>query len=171
MICEKCSVREATIHLTEIIKDVKSEIHLCETCAREIGFNSKLSNFTISISEMLTFLDNKEVLEPGSSYCANCGFSLAEYRSSGKLGCPDCYKHFRDFLSPILLSIHGEKKHIGKIPANISSRSEYRSRDAGRAIKSKPLQELQSELESAVSEERYEDAALIRNKIKDITGD
>jgi hypothetical protein len=43
---------EATVHLTEIIKNVKSEVHLCEACARGIGLNSKLSNFSLTVPDM-----------------------------------------------------------------------------------------------------------------------
>src|SRR5512136_920682 len=99
MLCERCKNIEATIHLTEIIKDLKSELHLCENCAREIGLNSKLSNFSLSIPEMLSFLDVDEVDEyVNGSICRTCGLSFVDYSRESKLGCPDCYRYLGESL-------------------------------------------------------------------------
>ena len=35
MLCDICSKKKATVHLTEIVDEQMSEMHLCETCARE----------------------------------------------------------------------------------------------------------------------------------------
>jgi len=111
MICEKCSQNDATIHLTEIIKNEKSEVHLCERCAREIGLNSKLSNFSISIPEMLSFLDLDEIdKNQDINQCRTCGFSYINYSTEGNLGCPDCYTYLKDQIMPVIAGFHGEKK-------------------------------------------------------------
>ena len=115
MLCERCQKKEATIHLTEIIKDVKSEVHLCENCAREIGLNSKLSNFSLSVPEMLSFLEINEVDDANDAVtCENCGLTYTEYRKKGKLSCPECYLYMKDSLEPVIMGYHGEKRHIGK---------------------------------------------------------
>ena len=105
MECERCKKNEATIHLTEIIKDIKSEVHLCEACAREVGLNAKLSNFSLSMPEMLSFLDLTEIDSTAEDfYCKVCGYSYLEYNKTGKLGCPDCYISFKESLDNNRLS-------------------------------------------------------------------
>ena len=37
MKCDICKEREATVHLTEVINDRVTKLHLCEECAREKG--------------------------------------------------------------------------------------------------------------------------------------
>lgn len=168
MFCEKCKKRDATVHLTEVIKNVKSEIHLCEYCAKEFGLNSKLSNFTLSVPDMLTFLDIEEVGDvEDTNVCATCGLTYMGYKKSGKLGCSDCYQFLKSALDSIIFSYHGESKHIGKVPLSyISCESPKRallegSSDVMRGPEN--ITELKRRLDTAVREERYEDAAKLRD--------
>ena len=168
MLCEKCHLRQATIHLTEIIKDVKSELHLCESCAKDVGLNSKLSNFTLSIPEMLSFLDVNELdQEKNVIFCKTCGLHYTEFRKKGTMGCPDCYIYFKDHLEPVILSFHGEKRHIGKNPHN-SSTKQKGILFMERKDRTNNIAELQEELSKALSEERYEEAAVIRDRLKEL---
>ncbi len=168
MLCEKCQIYQATIHLTEIIKDVKSELHLCEHCAKEVGLNSKLSNFTLSVPEMLSFLEVNDLeKEKNSVLCHSCGLSYADFRKGNLLGCPDCYVHFRDSLESIILNHHGEKKHIGKNPATLVAPAR-KQEDAKKKPAGRTVLELLSELERAVREERYEEAAVLRDRLREL---
>ena len=166
MLCEKCHKEQASIHLTEIIKDVKSEVHLCENCARNIGLNSKISNFSISVPEMLSFLDVSEVDETNDLVkCKTCGLSFMDYNKDGKLGCPDCYKYLQDSLDTVIISYHGEKKHIGKFPENTVIKTKQIAVKAEKKVNSS-LNDLELELNNAVLDERFEDAAMLRDEIK-----
>jgi protein arginine kinase activator len=168
MFCERCKNIEATIHLTEIIKDVKSEVHLCENCAREIGLNSKLSNFSLSIPEMLSFLDINDVDEYVSgTVCNTCGISFADYRRESKLGCPDCYQYLGDSLKSVIAGYHGSVKHTGKHPNNPAITAPDAYNKAARMYTKKSTEELKSLLNRAVFEERYEEAAILRDKIRE----
>lgn len=168
MFCERCRNVEATIHLTEIIKDVKSEVHLCENCAREIGLNSKLSNFSLSIPEMLSFLDIREVDEyVEGSVCKTCGLSFLDYKREGKLGCSDCYHYLGDSLKSVIAGYHGSEKHAGKHPHNPAGASPEVYNKAARVYAKKSLDELKVMLNRAVFEERYEEAAMLRDKIRE----
>ncbi len=166
MECERCKKHEATIHLTEIIKDVKSELHLCESCAKEVGLNAKLSNFSLSMPEMLSFLDLSDI--DGSAqdvHCRSCNYSFLQYGKTGALGCPDCYDSFRESLEPIIAGYHGERKHIGKSP-RFSADSFRETVLARKTGTESSMDDLKKELETAVSEERYEDAAVLRDRLK-----
>jgi len=175
MKCEKCRQNDATIHLTEIIKNVKSEFHLCEKCARLVGINSKFSNFSLSVPDMLSFLDLDEVGDAvDSTVCANCGLTFLEYKRVGKLGCPRCYNYLKSSLEPVIRSYHGSYGHAGKVPSNYVEANdcpavflEDKSREGERE---KSLVELRSMLQSAIGDERYEDAAVLRDRIRDKIG-
>lgn len=169
MFCERCKKTEATIHLSEVIKDMKSEVHLCEMCARDVGLNTKISNFSLSLPEMLTFLNVDELTDySDGKHCQVCGSGFMEYKKEGKLSCPECYNNLSEFLAPVLAGFHGEKLHIGKSPVysedNGLAEKTYKKEKSGFDNRA----DLQSQLESAVIEERYEDAAVLRDKIKEI---
>ena len=40
MACDQCREREAVIHLTQIVNDQVTTLHLCERCAAEKGVES-----------------------------------------------------------------------------------------------------------------------------------
>ncbi len=170
MFCERCKNIEATIHLTEIIKDVKSELHLCESCAREIGLNSKLSNFSLSIPEMLSFLDIDEVDEfVNGSVCKSCGLSFADYSRESKLGCPDCYRYLGESLKSVIAGYHGASRHMGKHPNNPAGiNSATYEKPVVTANPQLSMEELKNLLSRAVLDERYEEAALLRDKIREL---
>mgnify|MGYP000971956790 CR=1 FL=1 len=90
--------------------------------------------------------------------CPSCGITFKEFRAQGRLGCPHDYIAFEDELLPLLENIHGETEHCGKIPKRAPDSSQQQFR----------LIKLRSELRSAVDEERYEDAARIRDEIKHV---
>ena len=169
MFCERCKKNEAAIHLSEIIKDMKSEVHLCENCAREVGLNTKISNFSLSLPEMLTFLNVDEVTDfKDGNNCSTCGSDFLVYKRDGKLGCPECYNNLAEFLDPVLAGFHAEKRHIGKFPVH-NEDSGFREK----ILKTEKSNidntgELQEQLDAAVNEERYEDAAVLRDKIREI---
>ncbi len=168
MECERCKKNEATIHLTEIIKDVKSEVHLCEACAREVGLNAKLSNFSLSMPEMLSFLDLTEIDNTAEDfYCKVCGYSYLEYNKTGQLGCPDCYISFKESLDSIISGYHGDKKHMGKFP-RYSSDSFKESIAVKTYMRVDSVEGIKKELDLAVFEERYEDAAVLRDRLKEL---
>ena len=170
MLCERCKNIEATIHLTEIIKDVKSEVHLCESCAREIGLNSKLSTFSLSIPEMLSFLDVSEVDEfSAGSVCTSCGLSFMDYSRDNKLGCPDCYEHLHDSLKSVIAGYHGATRHVGKQPSAPGSLTVAAYEHPVRTVTTKKsIDELRTQLNRAVYEERYEEAAQLRDRINEM---
>ncbi len=169
MFCERCKKNEATIHLSEVIKDLKSEVHLCEGCAREVGLNTKISSFSLSLPEMLTFLNVDEVTDyKDGRHCSTCGSDFLEYKRDGKLGCPECYNNLSEFLEPVLAGFHGEKRHIGKFPVYNDTSGITTKVIKQNRVEPDNTSDLQLQLDSAISDERYEEAALLRDKIREI---
>lgn len=165
MTCQSCHKKTARVHLTEIGSKMKKEIHLCEDCARQ--HEASLPH-AVGSSGPPDAMGPPEVelgkipagAEP-AAICSACGISFAEFRSTGRLGCPDDYESFRKDLKPILDRIHGTTRHRGRIPPQ-----------AGKAaIRQRELLKLNDELQRAVKEEKYEEAARIRDKLNELRGD
>jgi len=160
MKCENCGEREATVHYTEIEDGEKKEIHLCDECYREkLAPVQKMVDFTQVLQKLLqgAIRDHTAV---GGAICPSCGMSLAEFRASGRFGCPNDYKVFSDQLKPLLEKIQHDVRHVGKVPVH-----------AGEELREKnELVRLRRELERAVQREEYERAAQVRDEIRKLSG-
>src|SRR5262249_37488788 len=116
MKCDQCE-QEATVHEVTIKAGKKVERHLCERCARKQGIAVQPQ---LPINELI----NKSMIPAGGSgappvergtVCGACGPTSAEFRQSGLLGCPDCYRTFEAQLGPLLERAHeGGTHHVGK---------------------------------------------------------
>lgn len=169
MLCEYCNKKEATIHLTEILEGERSEAHLCEFCAKKIGINSKLSGFSPNITDMLSFIEVDEAFDDTnrpSAVCGVCGTDFSKYANSGKVGCPDCYAYLKENLSGVINGYHGDKIHAGKIPAQWRAPAQKKRSEAESDLESQSVVQMEKYLKQAVLDERYEEAALLRDKIK-----
>jgi len=159
--CEHCNEREATVHYTEIEKNEKKEIHLCEECYRQKFMPvHKIANFTEILQNFLhgTF---PEGASTAGAICPTCGISMAEFRAGGRLGCPNDYHVFGDALKPLLEKIQHDTGHVGKVP-----------RHAGAKLKRKnQLIRFRRDLERAVQREEYEEAAHLRDQIRQLSED
>jgi len=118
---------------------------------------------------MLTFLNVDEAADyKDGKQCSTCGSDFLEYKKDGKLGCPDCYNNLAEFMVPVLSGFHGEKRHIGKSPVHKDDTG-----FTGEVLKNNrtvidTTADLQSQLNSAILEERYEEAAVLRDRIREI---
>ena len=138
MTCDICHKKGATVHLTEIINDKVTKLHLCEHCAREKGEEME-GHF--GLSDLLAGLTDLGIkAEPqiiSKTKCPKCGFTLHDLRKIGRLGCSTCYDAFKDQLAPLLKQIHGSDRHIGKIPVFPESarhRNRRQSRSDSRGV-------------------------------------
>lgn len=154
MLCEKCGKVSATTHIRSVINGMIIEKHLCEHCAASEGYSVKGNSISQMLSSMLGD-SSTNVSKPNITRCSCCGCAFSDISQSGKCGCPECYNTFYKQLLPYFKRIHGSTKHIGKIP-NYTSMSE----------RQESVEELRRLLTQLVSEEKYEDAAVIRDKIK-----
>jgi protein arginine kinase activator len=97
-------------------------------------------------------------LETVSLKCPNCGLAYADFKKIGRLGCGECYTAFRKYLGPLLKRIHGSVVHFGKSPLK-----------ATKVTKKKvDLQDLRNKLQKAIEMETFEEAAKIRDQIKEL---
>jgi protein arginine kinase activator len=161
--CQSCNNRPATVHFTQVVNGEKTELRLCEACARERG-DIGLLDFPgggFNINGLLAGLMNAETLPHGGSLrqesaCATCGANYSRFAEGGRLGCAECYSTFSRQLAPLLKRIHGNAHHAGKIP----------SRGAGEIRRKRELARLRAELRAAVDSEQYERAVELRDQIR-----
>ncbi len=160
MLCEICNKNPATVHLTEIIDDQMNELHLCEQCAHQ---KSLQMDQQFGLSDLLGGLaefekPTKEEKETTVNIkCANCALTYADFKKIGRLGCSECYSTFKRYLGPLLKKVHGSIIHFGKSPFKVAKVSDKRG----------DLQALRYQLQKAIETESFEEAAKIRDKIKE----
>jgi protein arginine kinase activator len=161
MLCDICNKNPATVHLTEIIDDQMKELHLCEQCAHQKSMQMEQQ---FGLSELLGGLAEfgktaKEEKENTVGVkCANCGLSYTDFKKIGRLGCSECYDGFKKYLGPLLKKIHGSIIHFGKSPFKAVKVAEQNG----------DLQALRNQLQKAIETEAFEDAARIRDQLKNL---
>lgn len=159
MLCDICGKNPATVHLTEIIDNQMNELHLCEDCARE---KSSQMEQQFGLSDLLAGLAEFEKpakeMEAVVAKCANCGLTYSDFKKIGRLGCGECYNAFRRYLGPLLKRIHGSNQHIGKTPLKAPKTTKKKS----------DLQDLRTKLAKAIETEAFEEAARLRDQIKEL---
>lgn len=157
--CDNCD-NPATIHLTEILGGKKIEKHLCENCAANEGITIK-SN--VPISQLLEdfILQTSSAEELSDLTCEVCGLSFSDFRHQGILGCPNDYEAFEAALLPLLeRAQEGGTQHVGRVPHNADKDQQKHS----------TVLRLRSRLKDAIAAEEYEQAAILRDRIKEIEG-
>lgn len=155
MLCEKCGKNHATTHIRTVVNGVLTEKNLCGYCAATEGYTVTAQT---SLAGMLASMFGESLGSiPNMKKCSICGATFNDIAESGKAGCAECYKIFDTELLPYLKRVHGSTKHIGKIPNN-----------APLAVvpDSESVENLRMELNRLVVEEKYEEAAVLRDKIK-----
>ena len=156
MLCCVCKEKEATVHLTQIAGEKMQKVDLCEECAKQKGVNDPAG---FSLADLLLGLGASQEMEQASGgevKCPACGFTQADFKKAGRLGCADCYTTFAEGLEGLLKSMHKGTKHIGKVPHQLQQ-----NRDLSEKLKS-----LQKKLDKAVADEDFEQAAVVRDEIR-----
>lgn len=129
---------------------------LCQNCNKNIAtthFSSAINGVVVEkhLCSKCAMASMQSKLHP--KRCEYCGFSYNDIVQSGKCGCSKCYDVFFDALLPYLKKLHGSTEHRGKTPT-AKSKSQN------------DIDSLHMLLNRLIAEERYEDAAVVRDKIK-----
>lgn len=161
MLCQKCGKNHATTHIKTVVNGTVSELDLCGYCAAKGGYTGLAGG---SISNMLASMLG-QTMKLGEKIpeknCKCCGLSFSEIAETGRVGCANCYVEFKSELTPYLKRIHGSVRHNGKVPGTkqlVVCPSENK------------VEDLKAELARLVAAEKYEEAAIIRDRIKEEEG-
>jgi len=174
-LCQICQKNAATVHVTEIShypvvepgaapeaegEPAFEQKHVCDQCAAR----GKVPYSGVSVQAksmvMLNMLKEsaRRVRKEGGVTCPDCGMTLAEFRSKGRLGCPRDYEIFRAHIDPLLLRIHNANRHRGRTPGV----------DENQRERQEHLTSLRARLEEAIQSEAYESAAELRDEIQQL---
>ncbi len=179
MKCDHCE-NEATVHEVTRKSGVTIEKHLCEKCAASGGVSIEP---TSPLAEALQFaLNNPPVIAMSVSgspaavpekmtACPSCGLSFSEFKATGHLGCPNCYRVFEAQIGPLIERAHeGATHHVGKVPKRLLGGAMVESEEAQSVLgdleeRNQRRIALRKQLEDAVRGEQYELAAKLRDQI------
>lgn len=171
MLCSICNKNSATIHIQEIVNGSKKTIHICQVCAAAKGLNipaTEVMNLTEFLHNMSCdttklsqnfSIDENEIKPSVVLTCPKCGWDSEKIRKTGRLGCPECYHSFKDTVAQSLAAMHRGIAHCGKTPSTIVCE---------RNIFMTNILKLQKKLEKHIKNEEYEEAAKVRDKLKDL---
>jgi protein arginine kinase activator len=160
MKCQKCH-NAATLHITEVLGDEQyEELHLCEHCANKYLYEPQHKSAgpkgVGGLPEPIGEAEEAGLI--GQQECPVCGTKFVEFRNTGRLGCPNDYQEFREELLPLLESIHGETRHCGKSPRRLPQNKQTQTELMG----------LRNRLKQAINREDYEEAARLRDRIREL---
>lgn len=158
MVCDQCKERDAVVHLTQIVENSVTQVHLCERCAAERGIETTVAEPKHPLGDFLQAVQQQAVQFPDdAARCSFCGTSLREFRASGRLGCANCYGAFDQSLRELLRRVHGATRHAGW---------RYEPRDPDAQSRDLTLHELREQLQRAIDGEAFERAATLRDQIR-----
>ncbi len=170
MKCEICNKNEATIIVMQVINGKPKNLYICDKCA---GENDDENDFVLPISlpelfqailggligmEIQYSPHNPQYNENSGDEikCEVCKTTYSEFKNTGKFGCENCYKTFKNQLDTVLKNIQGSNIHSGKVPSK--QRESYNNRFE--------ISNLKRQLQEAIKIEDYEKAANLRDQIR-----
>jgi len=165
MKCDFCD-QKATVFLTQLVEGQMKKVCLCDPCAKQRGVTDPTG---FSLADLLLGgipgasgygpLGQPPPTTPGGGRkCPTCGFSLDDLRRVRRFGCGDCYATFSDEVGQMIRSMHQGTSHIGKVPQGLMALH----------IRHQHIEELRTRLEQTIAAESYEEAAAIRDEIRNL---
>ncbi len=167
MKCDFCD-KKSTVFLTQLVEGQMTKVCLCDECAKDRGVTDPTG---FSLADLLlgglpggpgvgtvTTSQTSSKSSGNGRKCATCGFTLDDLRRVRRFGCSECYATFGDEVSQMVRGMHKGTTHIGKVPEGLMA-MQYRHQR---------IEELRSRLDQAISSESYEEAAGIRDEIRNL---
>lgn len=161
MDCDKCG-KPAKVHLTQLVGGKIKKVALCNECAAESGVTDP-TGFALA-DMLLGGAGDKSVApvmprRPGSGRaCPECGFTLEDLKRIRRFGCGACYEAFRGEVKDMIRGMHKGDSHCGKVPDGLMELRQRKMR----------LEELREKLDQAIAAENYEEAAALRDEIRQL---
>lgn len=126
MKCQVCQHHPVSFHVTEVtevdpnLPDPHQQIeqrHLCQDCARQLNLPHLQVVKTQQLDIWKLLQQSARAQQQATQLtCPDCGMTLNEFRTKGRLGCPRDYEIFREHLDPLIERIHNAKHHHGRGP-------------------------------------------------------
>lgn len=186
MLCNACGQIEANVFFKAVVDNKTTKLNLCEDCAKTKGILSEAINIPglekegFSLSDIVSGLISqahigltkslKVPTKPIQPKCPQCATSFPKFKSSGFIGCDQCYEAFYPAMKDIIKRMHGSNSHTGKLygaPSKQAPAAPPRTKQRPASV-SEQIRRLKSELALAIKDEAYERAALLRDKIREL---
>lgn len=151
MLCEECGKNQAEVMMTTVINGESTTRHLCRECLKKY----KAGDLQAVLAAVLSAMTTKNQTAPEIT-CPRCGETYAEFQKTGMLGCAECYQAFRKELTPLITRVQGRAQHAGRRPP-VSEEEQARQNR---------MDELRFQMEAAVAEENFEEAARLRDELR-----
>ncbi len=166
MLCQNCGKNHANTIIKTMVNGHFSEYEICSECAGKIGYENIFSSFDFNFSGLLKslLLQNNDTNE----ICPTCFKNVEDITTDGKIGCADCYEKFQDILMPMIEKIHTSLEHKGKSPSKPALMINTNSAHELAVINNVNIENKRSLLKSAIEDQRFEDAAVLRDEIKEL---
>ncbi len=158
MNCDKCG-KPSVYHSKLIVNGVSQTTNLCRDCAIKEGVFSTettmFDDFFAPFADLLSFEKVADIV------CPVCKTTLRQFKSSLKLGCPNCYEAFKNEVNSTLKRIAPNENHKQE------KLNDYIKKQAKKPVtKQEKIAALRVEMAQAIKEERYEDAGKLKKKIQ-----
>jgi protein arginine kinase activator len=151
--CDFCD-QPAIFHDVRIVNGVHTTKNLCQEHAIAEGI--QIGPLDLS---MVVNLQIDEQAEQNILRCSDCGMTIAQYKETRLLGCPTCYETFAEQLKHFIAQVQDNHSlHIGRSPSSEGT-------DIGRHLE---VRRLLKQLDNAVTQEDYENAAHLRDRIREL---
>jgi len=167
-ICQECHERPAVVHVSQLSNSEYVSLDLCTECARKKGVLTASTAVAVTFQGTQSLSDVfQDLLKNESAFqeeagdrvlCPGCQRSYVDFRESGRLGCAQCYKTFGAQLSGLINSVQQASQHYGKVA--------MKSNDV--FTKHLRLQKYKLRLRTAVGNEEFEEAARLRDQIREL---
>lgn len=190
MLCQNCGKNEANVHYTQITNGEKKEFSLCSDCAMKLGLTEQM-DITDPLLNLRSFIGDffndfpetermKKISGTKQLQCKTCGTTYEEFINDGNFGCEDCYQTFKEPIDRLLKKLHGTSTHFGrkpgveakpivdKVSVDKDKKETSKVNPKKEESKEEKIARLERELEKAIKDERYEDAAKIRDELKEM---
>lgn len=172
-LCQICLKNPATAHLKELdMEGNLQELHICNSCCSQhqldLTHDPKPIQDIIAITELGSseqHQDTKEhddevvaISEDDDLHCDQCGISFEQFNKNNRFGCAACYDAFAERLDNLLEELHGSQQHAGRSPNSESKHNQVLAKRIS----------LEKRLKDVIAEERFEEAARIRDQLKEL---
>ena len=184
MYCENCGKNYANVKYTQIINGNKREMFLCDECSKTLGLENFYMpmDFSTFLGDFLTGFEDENILpdllKAKELRCKRCNSTFEDFINTGRFGCSECYSTFEEKIDPLLRSIQGANRHVGRLGEinedMINENERYKEsekKERKDLAKLGQINELNKQLKTAIKEEKYEEAAILRDKIKELEGE
>lgn len=165
MICEHCKERHANVTVTQVQNGETVQHHYCDVCAQQMNpFQLELQDEPISLQQFITNwfgnLPKQQVHGRSPNQiqkaCPTCQMTYQQFLKKGKFGCANCYATFKPMLPSIFEKLQAGTSHKSTTVVEPSPVRKLQQQ----------IEELREKMKQAIAEERFEDAATMRDEVK-----